>query len=160
MNEEFNSRYGENRNKVKFIESGKEVTHNSDEYWIELKGRIPKKIGGRVMGGISAEDMDKYFYPRYVWPTKDKEAYALNIFFDPRFEKPTEQELKDGGDYYIELFYDDPDPRARMLDWVNHVCGKPWCNSTMLKEIIREAESYYKKEKNKSLMGRNYETNN
>ena len=42
MNEEFNSRYGENRNKVKFIESGKEVTHNSDEYWMELKGRIPK----------------------------------------------------------------------------------------------------------------------
>jgi hypothetical protein len=160
MNEEFDNRYGENRNKVKFIESGKEVTNNSDEYWMELTGKIPKKIGGRFMGIESATDMGKYFYPRYVWPTKDKEAYALNIFFNPRFEKPTEQELKDGGDYYIELFYDDSNPGARMLDWVNHICGKPWCNSTMLKEIIREAENYYKKEKNKSLMGRNYETNN
>ena len=158
MNEEFDNRYGENRNKVKFIESGKEVVDDSDEYWMELKGKIPKK--DMLSRAITLADMDKYDYPSYVWPTKDKEAYALNIFFNPRFEKPTEQELKDGGDYYIELFYHDPDPRATMLDSVNHICGKPWCNSTMLKEIIRKAESYCVKEKNKSLMGRNYETNN
>ena len=158
MNEEFNSRYGKNRNKVKFIESGKEVVDDSDEYWMELKGKIPKK--DMLSRAITLADMDKYDYPSYVWPTKDKEAYALNIFFNPRFEKPTEQELKDGGDYYIELFYHDPDPRATMLDSVNHICGKPWCNSTMLKEIIRKAESYCVKEKNKSLMGRKHETNN
>tara|TARA_A100001515_G_scaffold100443_1_gene81283 strand:+ start:36 stop:512 length:477 start_codon:yes stop_codon:yes gene_type:complete len=158
MNEEFDNRYGENRNKVKFIESGKEVVDDSDEYWMELKGKIPKK--DMLSRAITLADMDKYDYPSYVWPTKDKEAYALNIFFNPRFEKPTEQELKDGGDYYIELFYHDPDPRATMLDSVNHICGKPWCNSTMLKEIIRKAESYCVKEKNKSLMGRKHETNN
>ena len=158
MNEEFDNRYGENRNKVKFIESGKEVVDDSDEYWMELKGKIPKK--DMLSRAITLADMDKYDYPSYVWPTKDKEAYALNIFFNPRFEKPTEQELKDGGDYYIELFYHDPDPRATMLDSVNHICGKPWCNSTMLKEIIRKAESYCVKEKNQSLMGRKHETNN
>ena len=158
MNEEFDNRYGENRNKVKFIESGKEIVRDSDEYWMELKGKITKK--DMLCRAITLADMDKYDYPSYVWPTKDKEAYALNIFFNPRFEKPTEQELKDGGDYYIELFYHDPDPRATMLDWVNHICGKPWCNSTMLKEIIRKAESYCVKDKNNSLMGRKHETNN
>jgi len=101
-----------------------------------------------------------YDYPSHVWPTKDREAYALNIFFKPRLKKPTEQELKDGGDYYIELYYDDPNPAATMLDWVNHICTKPWCNHEVLTEIIEAAENYYKKEKNKSLLGRNYETRN
>ena len=159
MNEKYNERYGENRNKVKFIETGKEVIDNSDEYWMELTGKMPEKRGDRWIG-TSLSDMDKYEYPKYVWPTKDKTAYALNIFYNPRFEKPTEQELKDGGDYYIELFYNDPNPTASMLDWVNHICGKPWCNSTMLKEIIREAESYFHKEKNQSLMNRNYSSTN
>jgi hypothetical protein len=36
MNEEFDNRYGENRNKVKFIESGREVVTDSNEYWMEL----------------------------------------------------------------------------------------------------------------------------
>ena len=78
MNEEFDNRYGENRNKVKFIESGKEIVRDSDEYWMELKGKIPKK--DMLCRAITLADMDKYDYPSYVWPTKDKEAYALNIF--------------------------------------------------------------------------------
>jgi len=158
MNEEFDNHYGENRNKVKFIESGKEVVTDSNEYWMELKGKIPKD--DMLDRALSGADISKYDYPSYVWPTKDKEAYALNIFFNPRFEKPTEQELKDGGDYYIELSYIDPNPSASMLDWVNHICGKPWCNSTMLKEIISEAASFCKKEKNNSLIGRKQETYN
>jgi|TARA_R110001606_G_C14958512_1_gene601596 hypothetical protein len=158
MNEKFDNHYGENRNKVKFIESGKEIVRYSDEYWMELKGKIPENC--LIDRALSLADMDKYDYPTYVWPTKDKEAYALNIFFDPRFKKPTKQELKDGGDYYIELFYHDPNPSASMLDWVRHICTKPWCNSSMLTEIIEKAESYFRKEKNKSLMGHNQETRN
>tara|TARA_Y100001937_G_C6933630_1_gene247138 strand:- start:97 stop:579 length:483 start_codon:yes stop_codon:yes gene_type:complete len=159
INEKYNKWYGENRTKVKFIESGKELVIDSDEYWMELKGKIPKK-DDMLDRAQTFEEMNKYEYPRYVWPTKNKNVYALNIFYNPRFKKPTEQELKDGGDYNIELFHNDPNPSASMLDWVNHVLGKNWCNSAMLKEIIREAESYYKKEKNKSLMGRKYETSN
>jgi len=127
------------------------VKDHSKEYYKALGMEDPRNVKKHTWRTMSMTlgEMARIKSPKHVWLTKDgPNRHTLNIYHNPQFKKPSEQSLKEGGNYFIEL-----EDRCSLdgktlapellLDWIYHIMKKPWFTPKMGCEVIEACNSHF-----------------
>lgn len=128
-----------NLGKVKI--DGKIFTENSDKYYKYIDptwkpDQLPLINGDALM---------KMEWPRHVLFEKGpKGKHYINIFINPFFDRPSKKYIDNGGDYWFE-YEDRCDTPEKLVNWIDHLSGKNWCNTKIIHEIISTINDHHKK---------------
>tara|TARA_R110000765_G_scaffold347140_1_gene437265 strand:+ start:45 stop:470 length:426 start_codon:yes stop_codon:yes gene_type:complete len=128
-----------NLNKVKV--DGKIFVENSNKYRKYMDSTWkPGELFAHRLGGAH-----KHQYPKHVIFEKGPGGkHYINIFINPFFDRPSKAYIADGGDYWFD-YEDRCSTPEKLVNWIDHLSGKNWCNTQIIHEIISAINDHHKK---------------
>ena len=138
-----------NLNKVKV--DGKIFVENSNKYRKYMNPTWkPAELFVHRLGGAH-----RHQYPRHVIFEKGPGGkHYINIFINPFFDRPSKAYITDGGDYWFD-YEDRCNTPEKLLNWIDHLIKKNWCNKHIIHEIISAIGNHHKKVTGKEIQDYN-----
>jgi|TARA_R100001480_G_scaffold152804_1_gene155265 hypothetical protein len=127
-----------NLDKVKI--DGKIFVENSDE----CRKYIDPTWKPGELYVINGNALQRMEWPRHVLFEKARNKHYINIFMNPFFDRPSKKYIDNGGDYWFE-YEDRCDTPEKLVNWIDHLSRKNWCNTKIIREIISAINNHHKK---------------